>query len=78
MTSNLEEEWFAREDAEKLHKLHVEKEKHDKVVLEKALKDPRFAGVLWARNWLGENGATIKGAQADQEMYKAFLKEHEE
>lgn len=34
MTSNLEEEWFAKEEAEKLHKLHVEKERSEALKLQ--------------------------------------------
>ena len=77
MSSNFEDEYFAREDALKIHKIHVEKEKHDKEVLTKAEQDPRFAGVQWAAKWLAHNGATVKGECADSWMLKAFMGEFE-
>lgn len=77
MSSNLEDEYFAKEDALKLHKIHAEKEKHDQELLAKAEQDPRYVGIQWAAKWLADNGATVQGECADSWMMKAFMSEFE-
>lgn len=74
MTSNLEEEYFARENAEKLHKLQVERErKEENLIMAKAKQDPRFAGWQWADEWLEKHSGVLA-----IEMMEAFLSEFKE
>jgi hypothetical protein len=66
MSSNVEDEYFLKEDAEKLHKLHVEREK----AKELSKKCPEYLGVQWACSWLhNKHGA---GDLAD-EVENAFI-----